>query len=244
MSFHAPAAQVSQSSFASLSQTQLESHVAVGRYGEFFLPDGICPSYDLKVVPRQGYRFDAYHGPNDSDHCPAIMGAASRECLFDLFIDLIDCVVAGDSCEADQDFTEAADHDYDNTVDVVLESSHHENDYRSTQGHVDLFRHGIELPILKSILCDFEDLLVNDCFTGIAVLNSQSMQEVQFDEHKLLICYSQVLPLNPFVDILERHGVRHDETIKFITEAEHVHMLDEQSIGRFEELREALGAER
>ena len=56
-------------------------------------------------------------------------------------------------------------------------------------GHVDLYREHIDLPVLKSMLCDFEDLLLNDGCTGIAVLNPHVPLEVQFDEHKLLIVY-------------------------------------------------------
>ena len=54
---------------------------------------------------------------------------------------------------------------------------------------MDLYREHIDMPVLKSTLYDFEDLLVNDGCTGIAVLNPGLPQEVQFDEHKLLIVY-------------------------------------------------------
>ena len=47
--------------------------------------------------------------------------------------------------------------------------------------------------MLKSILWDYEDLLVNDGCTGIAVLNPGVPQEIQFDEHKLLIVYGDRL---------------------------------------------------
>ena len=50
---------------------------------------------------------------------------------------------------------------------MVLETSHN----REGRGHVDLYREHIDLPVLKSILCDYEDLLLNDGCTGIAVLN-------------------------------------------------------------------------
>ncbi len=97
------------------------------------------------------------------------MSAASKEQLFETFLDLLDPLGF--------------------EVDVVLETSHN----RENNGHVDLYREHIDLPVLKSILYDFEDLLVNDGCTGIAVLNPSIPQEVQFDEHKLLIVYGHEL---------------------------------------------------
>ena len=57
----------------------------------------------------------------------------------------------------------------------------------------DLYREHIDVPVLKSILLDFEDLLLNDGCTGIAVINPAKRQEVQLDEHKLLIVYGDPL---------------------------------------------------
>ena len=49
------------------------------------------------------------------------------------------------------------------------------------------------MPVLKSILWEYEDLLTNDGCTGLAVLNPGIPQEIQFDEHKLLIVYGDQL---------------------------------------------------
>ena len=97
------------------------------------------------------------------------MAAASSEELFEVFMDLLDPLGP--------------------EVDVVLETSHH----RQARGHADLYREHIDMPVLKSILYDYEDLLVNDGCLGIAVLNPGIPQEVQFDEHKLLIVYGNNL---------------------------------------------------
>jgi len=92
---------------------------------------------------------------------------------------------------------------------------------------------------LTSILWDFEDLLLNDGCTGIAVLNPNTPQEIQFEEHKLLIVYGS--PLEPYEFTLEQNGVTENEGIKFITEAEHIHSSSEEYAQRFFELRTALG---
>lgn len=202
-------------SFARLTEEQLEAHLQVARYGDFLLTDAIRPSYDLQVVPRQGYRHDRYEPGDGKPPIPVLMAAASREILFDLFMDLIEPLGS--------------------TVDVVLETSHTHHG----GGHDDLYREHIDLPVLKSILWDFEDLLMNDGCTGIAVLNPRTPQEVQFDEHKLLICYGH--PLSAFEGIFAEYGVRRDENIRFVTEAEHVHSSSEKYFQRFHELRRELG---
>ena len=122
-----------------------------------------------RSFPAQGYRHDVYRDEENKTAVPVLMGAASKEHLFEMFMDILDPLGT--------------------EVDVVLETSHN----REARGHIDLYREHIDLPVLKSILWDFEDLLVNDGCTGIAVLNPAIPQEVQFDEHKLLIVYGNEL---------------------------------------------------
>jgi len=207
--------QRSSGSFEHLSEEELETHLGVNRYGSFLLTDAVRPSYDLKVVPSQGYRHDAYHDAESKSSVPVLMVAASKHVLFDTFMDLLGPL--GD------------------VVDVVLETSHS----RQSNGHVDLYREHIDMPVLKSILWDFEDLIVNDGCTGLAVLNPSIPQEIQFDEHKLLIVYGD--NLHSFEDILDDRSVCCNDQMKFITEAEHVHSSSDQYARQFEELRMQLG---
>ncbi|MEX2173857.1 MAG: hypothetical protein WD872_05805 [Pirellulaceae bacterium] len=203
------------SSFEQLSEEQLEAHLGVQRYGRFTLTDAIRPSYDLKVVPKQGYRHDFYRDEETKTKVPVLMASASREILFDIFMELIEPL----GCE----------------VDVVLETSHN----REGAGHTDLYREHIDLPVFKSMLWDFEELLMNDGCTGMAVLNPQIPQEVQFDEHKLLIVYGN--PLRAYEDVFARFGVRRDDKMKFVTEAEHVHSSSDKFYEQFDELKVRLG---
>jgi hypothetical protein len=214
--FHEGAqAAMTHSSFEQLSEEELEAHLGVQRYGRFTLTDAIRPSYDLKVVPRQGYRHDYYVDEENKTKVPVLMAAASRENLFDVFLELIEPLGT--------------------EVDVVLETSHN----RDSAGHTDLYREHIDLPVFKSLLWDFEDLLLNDGCTGIAVLNPSIPQEVQFDEHKLLIVYGQ--PLRDYEAVFHKFGIRSDQKLKFITEAEHVHSSSDKYSQRFEELQMTLG---
>ncbi len=206
---------VAENSFEHLSQEELESHLQIAQYGDFLLTDAVRPSFDRKIMPRQGYRHDVYRDEENATSIPVLMAAASAEVLLDAFMELIEAV--------------------GREVDVVLETSHH----RDTHGHVDLYREQIDMPVLKSTLWDYEDLLLNDGCTGLAVLNPNRPQEVQFDEHKLLVVYGS--PLERFEAILERHGIFCDEQLRFITEAEHVHSSNERFVRQFEELKTRLG---
>src|SRR5262249_16004948 len=120
-------------------------------------------------------------------------------------------------------------------VDVVLETSHDSPDGK----HRDLFREQIDLPVLQSYLCDFEDLLLNDGCTGVAVISAGGPMEVQFDEHKLLVIYAR--DLEPFERILRQAGIGRDDGMKLITEGEHLHSTEPQHHETFEQLCYRLG---
>ena len=204
-----------KSSFEQLTQEELESHLSVSTYGDFTLTEAIRPSYDLKVKPKAGYRHDVYRDEENQASMPVLMCSASNQNLFELFIELIEPL--------------------GKVVDVVLETSHS----RNGNGHSDLYREHMDVPVLLSTLWDYEDLLTNDGCTGIAILNPSVPQEIQFDEHKLLIVYGN--ELTEYERILQRYEINHDANMRFITEAEHVHSSSEEYAKQFEELRLRLG---
>ena len=67
------------SSFEHLSEEELEAHLGVARYGDFVLTEAVRPSYDLQVVPSQGYRHDSYHDEQNRAKVPVLMAAVSSE---------------------------------------------------------------------------------------------------------------------------------------------------------------------
>jgi len=194
---------------------KLAAHLQVDRYGDFWLTDAIRPSLDLQVVPRQGFRLDTYRDARAGIEVPVLAAAVSRERLFDLFLDLLDPL--------------------GEVVDVVLETSH------ASEGasHQDLYREQIDLPIFKSYCCDFEELLLNDGCTGVAVIGTAGPMEVQFDEHKLLVVYAR--DLEPFECILRQAGVCRDDKMKLITEGEHLHSSEPRHASNFEQFCYRLG---
>ena len=203
--------------FQQVTEDQLEAHMGVFRYGTFDLTDAIRPSIELEILPRQGFRHDVYVDPTSKNKVPVVMAAASGERLFDLFLDMIGTLGP--------------------VVDVVLETSH----YRPNGGHEDFYREHIDMPVLKSILYDYEHMLLNDGCTGIAVLNPQRQQEVQFDEHKMIIAYGS--PLESFERVLISHDVYCEDGLRFLTEAEHVHSSSDALYCEFETLCMRLGME-
>lgn len=207
---------LSAGSFETLSDEELQTHMAISTYDAFELTDAVRPSYDLQVVPRQGFRHDQYVDESSKESIPVLMAAASRRQIMDLFLDLIEPL--GD------------------VVDVVLETSH-----RVGPRHDDLYREHIDVPVLKSLLLEYEDLILNDGCTGVAVINPRQRQEVQLDEHKLLVVYGE--PLDAFERILIDHDVYPDPAIRFITEAEHVHSSSEKYFDQFNIIRTRLGLE-
>ena len=202
-------------SFEKVTDEQLAAHLKVNQYDAFQLTEAVRPAMDLKIKPSQGYRHDVYVDEDSKTRVPVVMAAASRERLFPLFMELIQRLGS--------------------VVDVVLESSH----AQSEGGHVDLYREHIDMPVLTSVLWDYEDLLLNDGCTGIAVLNPNTPQEIQFEEHKLLIVYGS--PLEPYEFTLESHGISENQEMKFITEAEHIHSSSDDYAEQFFRLRAALG---
>ncbi|MCH2201604.1 MAG: hypothetical protein MK102_06525 [Fuerstiella sp.] len=203
------------SSFQNVSEEELNAHMGVARYGDFTLTDAVRPAYSLDVVPQNGYRHEWYVDHDSGTRVPVVMASVSRERLFDTFLGLLDPL--------------------GEFVDVVLETSH----AGTNSGHTDLYREHIDLSVLQSILYDFEDMLLDDGCSGIAVLNPRKPMEVQLDEHKLMFVYGH--DNSEYKTALESHGVAANEDLRFITEAEHVHSSSDEFQERFQQLCYHLG---
>ena len=132
------------------------------------LTEAVRPAAGSPVPLVEGYRLETYRG-RPGLRIPALAAAVSGERLFDVFLQLLDPL--------------------GEMVDVVLETSHG----NAADRHRDLRRTHIDRPVLESYFCEFEDLLLNDGCTGVAVVASGRPMEVQFDEHKSLICYARNL---------------------------------------------------
>lgn len=164
----------------------------------------------------EGYRQNMYRGK--LGHIPVITASVTREKLFDFFMECTDLLGT--------------------EVDVILETSHPPNTY---DHHRDLHRGNIDLPVLQSALYEHERLFMDDGCAGIAVMNPQSAQEVQFDEHKLIIVFAHKLA--QYQELLQRYCIAYRERIRFITETGHMHISHEQYQREFDTLAQQLGCE-
>jgi hypothetical protein len=179
------------------------------------LTGAVRPASHLPVTLSEGYRQEVYRPSSQGMQVPLLVASVSCERLFDVFVDLLEPLGS--------------------VVDIVLETSH----YSSGPIHQDLFRESMDLPVLLSYLYEFEDLLLNDGCTGIAVLSATEPMEVQFDEHKLLVVYAQELA--PFQGILEEQGIARKQDLQLITEGEHLHRTDPEYVKGFQKLCAHLG---
>jgi hypothetical protein len=200
----------------------LEAHLARRHYGGFTLTDAVRPGWQLDVVPQAGYRFDAYTDPRTGTKLPAIIAAVSSEQLFDTFLQLIEPL--GDS------------------VDVVLETTHDAEAQGQGQrpARTEFTREGMERLVLESMLWDFEDLLLHDGCSGIAIMHPELPIEVQLDEHKLLVVYAD--DRVPFERILMAQGLTRNDRMRFISQGEHLHTSHTRYARRFTKLANTLGA--
>lgn len=198
-----------------MTPRNLATHLSTHRYGEFTLTDAVRPGPDVPIRPREGYRVEVFRDRQLGLRLPMLSAAVSAERLFDTFLELV--APLGD------------------VVHVVLESSHDAD----SDCHTDLRRDEIDLPVLASHLCDFENLLMHDGCTGIAVMADGQTMEVQFDEHKLFHIYAP--SLKPFRRVLHQAGVRRRKVLPLISEAEHLHHSTDEFAEEFRQLAARLG---
>ncbi len=184
------------------------------RPGPLRLTDAVRPAPERTDRPEEGYRLDTYRG-RPGLCIPALAAAVSAERLFDTFLALLEPL--------------------GEVVDVVLETSHGSSGDR----HRDLRRSHIDRPVLASYLCEYEELLLHDGCAGVAVVATGRPMEVQFDEHKQLLCYAR--NLKPFRRILRDAGIPRRPDLRLISEGAHLHHSRPEYAREFRELALRLG---
>lgn len=182
--------------------------------GHFMLPPAVAPRPGSTWRPREAYRTGIHRIGNRK--VPTLAATVSADRLLSVFLDLI--APMGPN------------------VDVVLETGHD-----SPEGmHRDLVREDIDLAVLSSHLLDFEDYLLEDGLTGLVVCSqaSRPLQEVQLDEHKVLVVYAY--DLRPFIAVLADYGLREERELMLILEDEHAHKTSHHHSSQFEVLASRL----
>jgi hypothetical protein len=190
-------------------------HLAVTTYGDFVLTDAVRPGPGVPIRPRQGYRMQVFRDRAHRIRIPMISAAVSSERIFDTFLGLL--APLGE------------------TVHVVLETSHGNR----SDKHRDYRRKDIDNAVLASHFCDFEELLLNDGCTGVAILSASGPIEIQFDEHKLFHIYAK--KLNPFRRVLRDLGIPRRANLPLISEGEHLHHSTDEFEDQFVQLCTRVG---
>jgi len=176
---------------------------------------GACAPMKPTIL-KIGYRRTKWWEPSTGAWITALEVAEKTARSFELFLDLLEPL--GD------------------TVDVVVETSHH----LAEEEHVDHWRHEIDMPVLRSVLCEFEHLLVGDGGLGIAVLNPEAPLEVQFDNHKMIYCYGD---REPFEKILDARGLGRFDELQTVADVEHYHWTTDEFERAAVELMTRLGVD-
>jgi hypothetical protein len=180
------------------------------------LPKAVKPADGVLWEPYEGYRVRVFRDRRTGVKMPMLTAAVSSDRAFDTFIALTKPL--GD------------------VVHTVLESSHNSD----TDFHNDFRRSHIDAPVLKSYLYEFEDLIVNDGCTGVAVMSVNKAVEVQFDEHKIITVYAP--DTSKFRRILRSMGIQKKKDLTVVAEAEHLHYTTISYAESFRDLAIKIGA--
>jgi hypothetical protein len=186
------------------------------RYDDFLLTQAVRPGPDVTTLPAEGYRLSRFRDAETGVCLPVLGAAVSADRLFEVFLELLEPLGP--------------------QVHAVLETSHG----TGSDHHTDLRRGDVDLPVLMSYFCDYEDLLLNDGCTGVAVVAAGKRMEVQLDEHKLLFVYAR--DLKPFRRILRRFGIAKNDDLRLIAESAHLHHSQPRYEEEFQQFAARLGA--
>jgi len=201
-------------SFSNLTREEFEKHLEKRRYGDFKLSQGITPAPHITPVAGFTKRF--------LDEGSAIVVSVSLEILFDFFLDLIDI--------------------FQEQVDVFVETSYPSNfDFPLNRTNKKFVRSHIDISILKSIIFDFEDQLVNDGNLCFSITNNEF--EIQLSEHKFFVIFGWEECKSALGEVLLNYNIPLLPKMQLVTDFEHIHSTTEEFAEKSEQLIATLGAE-
>ena len=191
-------------------RTVMSEHLKRRRFGRFLLTDALRPALDLRILPEEGYRRSLRREAISGSFVPVVTCAVSGEHLFDIFMETLDILSP--------------------VVDLVLRAGHDGFPIERRREQADLI-------VLKSIFCEFEELILHDGSLGLSVFDGHN--EVAFDEHKLLIVSGEDTRKSEAV--FHRFGIYHHRRLQFLTDSEHIHTTTHRRRRETDRLKAALG---
>ena len=159
-------------------------------FGGFTLTLAVVFFKDGDVIPSEGYKIET-RVMADGRTQSRMLVSASAEKVLDIFDEFI--ALLGDTCS------------------IVLE------DFRTDKGdHIDHFAYYKDTFVVRSILLDFDELLLNDGFIGLAIWSDAAQAEVQLTMHKVIQIYAR--DTFPFQQVLAGYGIKEDPELRFFFE--------------------------
>jgi len=181
-------------------------------YGNFTLTPAVVLFKDGDVIPSEGYKVEKLVMSDDNIRS-RILVSASAEKILDIFDECISLL--GDTCS------------------IVLE------DFRTDKGdHIDHFAYYKDTFIVRSVLFDFEELLLNDGFVGLAIWSETAQAEVQLTMHKIILVYAA--DISRFKAALASFGIKEDPELRFFFEDFHLLVSTEAGNTAIETLKDRL----
>ncbi|MDZ7265323.1 MAG: hypothetical protein ONB16_12115 [candidate division KSB1 bacterium] len=157
-------------------------------FGTFTLPPAVVFFKAGDDVPTEGYKVRKSALPNGRFRYQVIV-SVSAEKILDVFDALV--LLLGDYCH------------------VVVQ------DFGEREGEqVDYFAYQKDTVIVRSVLCDFEELLLNDGLIGLVVYSEAAKAEIQLTQHKIIQIFA--LDLTRFRQVLNRFGIEENPELKFL----------------------------
>ena len=208
--------------FTRLSDDEIATHMRIKKYGQFILTQAVGPAYDFQ--PESGFK---YLKPQDNESgrsVPIIAVSVSSQKILDLFFELAR-LLGGQTPN--------------NTVTIFLMTSHFKNigeGLLKINGEPDLGYEGQDIFSLLSILAEYENLLLNDGCTGIAITSQECKMEVALDEHKTIFFYNYRHLQDQILDIFKNFNIQEKPSLRLIAEGEHLHKTERKYIFELDRL--------
>lgn len=211
--------QLALGSFYGLSDEEIDVHCGIKRYNNFVLTGAVFPSYDLQIVPVEGFRYSSTTEFGEITRLIEI--SASSGNLFGLFMDLVELV--------------------SDPVELVLMASHNQEVYEYPE---EFWAEHIDGAVGRSTFLEFEALLTEDGCLGVMARHPQTGFGVALDEHKLIIVQNYGPVEKQVLAILKNYRIPEIEDLKLICHAEHIHSTSDRLRQTFERFTTAVGADR
>ena len=198
---------------------QLEEDLKKDNYNGFLLTKAVRLDAKTTLLPENGFKL-VWCQIDKNTRERALLVCASREILWDLFIDFVS--ITG------------------SVTDVCLESSHHSANHDC---HTDFIVEEKEVILTTSTFFDFQDILLNDGCTGIAVYNGKRRVEVQLCEHKFISIYGWKKHKRKIKKILEKYGIPLNKEMSCVVWQPHMHVSSTSYAEEFKNFKIAMGAD-